>query len=98
MVADYSLQIENKAFGGVFRKIGPNASWSTGSHVAWSVITSETLEQAETQARVVSRSWPNSIVQLRASAVEKECKLRGLKDDGANVIMMLKPSGIPLDR
>ena len=98
MVADYSLQIENKAFGGLFLKIEPNTSWITGSHFAWSVVTSESLEQAETQAHVVARSWLDSIVQQWAAAVEKASKLRGLKGDDANVIMMLKPSGSPLAR
>ena len=92
------MQVENKEFDWLFRQTEPNATWSTGSHVARPGITSESLEQAETLAHVVARSWLNSIVQQWAAAVEKASKLRGLKGDDANVIMMLKPSGRPLAR
>ena len=71
----------------MFRKLEPNTSWSTGSHAAWSVITNDTLELAETQAHLIAHSFLNSVVQQWTSALEKASGLRGRKDDDGNIII-----------
>ena len=98
VVADYSLQIEKHSFDTLFKKIEPNAAWSEGSHVAWSVMTPLTLTEAEIAAHVVARSWLNSEIMSWSNRVDKASKVQNLKDADNVLILTLLPSKSPLSR
>ena len=95
LAADYSHQIGKSAPDALFRKIEPHSSWSEGSKVAWSVVTSEALAEEESSAHTVARSWLNSEIQNGAGRVEKASKLRGLKGENNNLSMSLIQSKSP---
>ena len=96
MVADYAHQIENGVYDTLFRKIEPHSSWAEGSNLAWSVLSTEALSEAECSAHTVARSWLNSEIQKWSIKVDKCSKIRGLKDSNDNIIMALIPSKSPL--
>ena len=96
LVSDYSQQIEKLLFDTLFKKIEPNSSWSAATHMAWSVVTDSTLEDAETAAHVIARSWLNSEIQSWDGKVEKDAKMQNLRDADNNLIVCLKPSKSPL--
>ena len=64
--------------------------------MAWSVITNEALDEAESSAHTVARSWLNSEIQNWAGRAEKASNLRGLKGGNNNLPMSLIQSQSPL--